>query len=155
MQRDIEFRIWDTKEKIMLTENNWWEIVNNNTEKYLNDECYPYYYLITNLFEQNIHQENDRFIVMQYTCLKDKNGTKIFEGDIIQLDDDYRKAISSCNAKTEEDLVRKNCLVGYKDGAFMFCRNRYIIDNFNSYLWLAVNHCKVIGNIYEKRELID
>lgn len=91
----------------------------------------------------------DKNTVGQYTGLKDKNGKKIFEGDIIRLDDDYRKSISSCDAKTEEELVRKDCLVGFKDGSFMFCRNRYVIDDFDSYLWLSNKYCEVIGNIYD------
>lgn len=88
--------------------------------------------------------------VSQYTGLTDKNGAKIFENDIVRLDDEYRKLISSVNAKTEEDLVRKDCLVGFKDGSFMFCRNRYVIDDFDSYLWLSNEHCEVIGNIFNE-----
>lgn len=103
--------------------------------------------------------EDERIVdpktIGQYTGLKDKNGKKIFEGDIIRLDDDYRKSISSCDAKTEEELVRKDCLVGFKDGSFMFCRNRYVIDDFDSYLWISNKYCEVIGNIYENKELLE
>lgn len=88
--------------------------------------------------------------VCQYTGLKDKNGMKIFENDIIRLDDDHRKMISSANAKREEDLVRKDCLVGFKYGSFMFARNKYKINDFDSYLWLSNKHCEVIGNIFDE-----
>ena len=149
MQRDIEFRAWDNENEYMI---------------YSKQGVYTALRSVMNIVRQDdgyynngdlLMPNKEKYTLMQYSGLKDKNGTKIFEGDIIQLDDDYRKLISSCNAKNEEDLVRKNCLVGYKDGAFMFCRNRYIIDNFDSYLWLAVNYCKVIGNIYENRDLLD
>ena len=89
----------------------------------------------------------DNGIISQYTGLKDKNGVEIYEGDIIRLDDEYRKLISSTDAKTEEELCRRDCVVGFKDGAFMFGRNRFKVNDFDSYLWLA--SCEVIGNIYE------
>ena len=87
--------------------------------------------------------------VGQFTGLYDKNGVEIYEGDIIRLDDEYRKLISSTDAKTEEELCRRDCVVGFKDGAFMFGRNRFKVNDFDSYLWLTSSYCEVIGNVYE------
>lgn len=162
MNREIKFRVWDNhykymNYKVLVGVYGNWEDVKDDEDytaccmwikpEFVDYECEPHW--------THFEPYHKDIVLMQCTGLKDKNGKKIFEGDIIQLDDDYRKLISSCNAKTEEDLVRKNCLVGYKDGAFMFCRNKILLDNFDSYLWLAVNHCKVIGNIYENKDLLD
>lgn len=138
MNRDIEFR--------GMHSNKW---LYGYLVKSVDDNKY-YITVSTDQFYQ-VKKET----IGQYTGLKDKNGKKIFEGDIIRLDDDYRKSISSCDAKTEEELVRKDCLVGFKDGSFMFCRNRYVIDDFDSYLWISNKYCEVIGNIYENKELLE
>ena len=138
MNRDIEFR--------GMHSNKW---LYGYLVKSVDDNKY-YITVSTDQFYQ-VKKET----IGQYTGLKDKNGKKIFEGDIIRLDDDYRKSISSCDAKTEEELVRKDCLVGFKDGSFMFCRNRHVIDDFDSYLWISNKYCEVIGNIYENKELLE
>lgn len=75
----------------------------------------------------------DTDTVGQYTGLTDKNGTKIFEGDIGIL----------C-----EDSVP--CIFGYDDGCFRVCHNgfAYIISFFES------SQIEVIGNIYDNPELL-
>ena len=140
MQRKIKFRVYDYDSKKM-------RYLNGDHDFICFDEKGNGYYhnMQTGLGEWFSE-------LMQYTGLKDKNGVEIYEGDIISLDDEHRKLISSADAKCEEELCRKDCLVGFKDGAFMFGRNRFKMDDLDSYLWLTSEHCEVIGNIYDNKE---
>lgn len=39
---------------------------------------------------------------------------------------------------------------GWKDGSFMFGRNKLQLDYFDSYLWIINQYCEVIENIFDK-----
>ena len=139
MQRKIKFRIWCNNRFYYKC------LVGNTTDTNDKNWTCPMVWL-----EDKKEWVNcDNCIISQYTGLKDKNGVEIYEGDIIRLDDEYRKLISSTDAKTEEELCRRDCVVSFKDGAFMFGRNRFKVNDFDSYLWLTSSYCEVIGNIYE------
>lgn len=87
--------------------------------------------------------------VGQYTGLTDKNGTKIFEGDIV----------------TYEDAVAD--YEGYHDGVFLNCgsveisewdgicfTNRQTVEMDDLYESETTVCCEVIGNIHDNPELL-
>ena len=80
--------------------------------------------------------------VGQYTGLTDKNGTKIFEGDIVQWTDElntYKSSVEWCGDK-------------YSYPAFDLVKHDYGCNG----LQLIYEDCcvEVIGNIYDNPELL-
>ena len=74
----------------------------------------------------------DENTVGQYTGLADRNGTKIFEGDIVLLNGDE---------EPYQVVFDESCFQVYSDSV------RYAMDNFYDY------EIEVIGNIYDNPEL--
>lgn len=81
--------------------------------------------------------------VGQFTGLKDKNGKKIFEGDIVE--------IIEIDAFGNLDWNRLKGKVMFSEGAWLITDNR----SFAIPLWSEINEIKVIGNIYENTELME
>lgn len=87
--------------------------------------------------KERLMVEVDRKTVGQYTGLRDKNSTRIFEADIVKVYDVY------CN----ETVVG---VVEFCDGSF-----RIYDKDFTSYdRWM---YCKVevIGNVFDNPELLE
>jgi uncharacterized phage protein (TIGR01671 family) len=83
-------------------------------------------------------------IIMQFTGLTDKNGTKVYEGDILK-----------CLTATEPE--DKGFICEFKDYRWKFYNVRYPNDDFYatvSYEYIKQN-CIVIGNIHEHAHILN
>ena len=80
--------------------------------------------------------------VGQYTGLKDKNGTKIFEGDLVRLFSGYYKDFANGSAEISFSHA-------YAGGWVI--RDRYNESNSIT-LGMYNSVCEVIGNIHDKEE---
>lgn len=82
------------------------------------------------------HIADNDYIIQQYTGLKDSKRRKIYEGDILEYKTEFNKF---------KDLVFWN------SGAFMIGKT---IRNPIYYLHALNSHAKIIGNIFENKNLL-
>lgn len=93
-----------------------------------------------------IEWEVDPYTVGQYTGLKDKNGKRIFDGDIVRF---AERRLGGEDASVVEQVT-------FDEGGF--CTHRYFLNN-----WLRNGLCgntklegiEVIGNIHDNPELLE
>ena len=135
VMREIKFRAWDKEEKFMLQDiHSMYDGSCNHKET---EERYGW----ISCFDSFI--DNDNYVVMQYTGLKNRNGTEIYEGDIIGFDD--------CTS-TESGYWEQQCtgVVEWCDETASFeVSNRLSAESYE-----VLDECLVIGNIYENPELL-
>ncbi|KGR89267.1 YopX family protein [Lysinibacillus odysseyi] len=141
--REIKFRAWDKKLKEIFPVH---ELVFNkfngepNTIKGYTDDEKDVWNVHGGHFMK--YANENRYVLMQYTGLKDKNGKEIFEGDIVQQN--YRDLYNQRQAFTGE-VVYADCVYWLKNGdeyTFLYDEHR-IYDSV------------VIGNIHENPELLE
>lgn len=86
----------------------------------------------------------------EYTGLKDKNGKRIFEGDIVTYED------AVADFEGYHDDVFLNCgEVGISTWDGIYFTNRQTVDMSDLYESETMVDCEIIGNIYDNPELLE
>ncbi|NWK12995.1 YopX family protein [Clostridium cadaveris] len=137
--REIKFKAWDDKNKIMLNTDTPNLLIHFNGE--------------INSFGKNGEINGVYFTnqvkLLQYTGLKDKNGKEIYEGDILLLEKGTKRTVLSVPGgfaieSLDDDLN--------KYGKEIFVPIEGLSDEQNASF---IKSTKVIGNIYENPELLE
>ncbi|HIC3265623.1 TPA: YopX family protein [Campylobacter jejuni] len=138
--QDFDFRIWDGKKYINNIKGGVYIHKINDHIKCLNrnQDCYNYEFELDDLDNSNLEIE-------LFTGLYDKNGKKIYEGDILRIQLDYNKV--------EKGFVQ------YHNGIFKVI-NRKASQASHEYCVTFLEICyikdcvEIIGNIHENTELL-
>lgn len=120
MNREIKFRIWDNVDKKYLSLKDYQDLGAIEVENDGTLTLSPRYRFLINMMIMP-----ERFVPQQYTGLKDKNGTEIYEGDLILIGEKRRKV----------EVI-------FKDGSFGYLHNGVCVP-------FQYQSPEVIGNIYE------
>lgn len=123
MNRKIKFRAWDNENKYMITSKQGiFTALRNSMNITVQDNGY---YNNGDLLKPN----KEKYTLMQYTGLKDKNGVEIYEGDKVKAKFYGKEVVGE---------------IGFNSGCYLLW-NSCVSDN-QLFIFTDI---EVIGNIYE------
>lgn len=91
--------------------------------------------------------EVDSDTVGQYTGLTDKNGRKIFEGDVLNVHDQ----IPTFDGYNTDEIIYNGKVMYIKNQGMYVCEGN---NDGNALCALNLDKCEVIGNIHDNPELL-
>ncbi len=138
MQDRVNYRFWDTKERVMLDWDCICQIAFNCTREEGNEiQRYGLMYFV--------FTTPQRFIPLQCTGLRDKNGKLVYFDDLVK-----NKWGQICKVIMQTD--KQNY------GRVVLQNIKYLNDEAhknNIFIPAAINESVIIGNIYENPELLE
>lgn len=126
--REIKFRVWDK-------ESNQW--VTSLNQKSITKINYDSRFLV----------KWNRYVLLQYTGLKDKNGKEIYDGDVVKYWHKFPRGAGA--GEDRNGIVHWN-----KWGNWEIKENQNPLDDYCTDLESYSVNIEVIGNIHENPELI-
>lgn len=131
-ERPIEFRAWDLNKKCMIYE-------------YMTGDCNTDG---LDVFAGSCFETDEPFPIMQFTNLLDKNGKKIFEGDIVSGD---LRDFSFC----PDDNQYAQAVIRFSEGGFCATWNGIYEEHETEFnVYRDFSKFTVIGNIFQNPELL-
>ncbi len=128
MNRELKFRAWDNLKK------EWLKKKIYHFNPHFNEE---------GIGEFRLNQHPKGFTIQQYTGLKDKNGILIFEGDLVQYNQNSN--YDGMNFEVVWSDTSFGWVLKSKTGDYL---TNQITPNGPRY-----NFLEVVGNIFENKEL--
>lgn len=124
--REIKFRAWVKQDKRMIYD------IHVGWGRHEYEDCFSDYL------------NNERYVVMQYTGLKDKKGREIYEGDIVK-----KGNLTGIAEFNTEDMGSCGCCWPEFFGVGFVIR----VEGSKEYFFgaIEIDECEVVGNIYENR----
>lgn len=144
MNREIKFRAWDTERRMFVPQG----------EVIFKDYGETYFEVVPNCLEyvgdkvHNGEQQYNRFELMQFTGLKDKNGTEIYEGDVV------KNPVEEYNGRYPEVVGHELYKIVWSDTDYMILGECLQSISKNHLQLNDLLGCEVIGNIYQNPELL-
>lgn len=156
--RQIKFRIWDKQTKNWLENScslhcfsNWsicpftgklidyvyvGAIDGDHGDKYAASPAPDYY------MQDGKIVKDSRYVIQQYTGLKDKNGKEIYDGDIV-----------SGICLNDGPQI---CVVSFDTFGIFYTKIKfYPCEGWDNVAMLAQEHNEIVGNIFENSELLN
>lgn len=145
---EIKFRAWDEENKLMVYSDNqpyWYEWEINEHHGVI---CMHFDY-VDDDFGGNVYY-GEHLPIMQYTCIKDKNGKEIYAGDVVK--DDWGRIMEVVfnkeKAKFQFRLIRV-------EGEHAHWANNFVWADMTDWFENGKNYVEVIGNVYENGGLLN
>ena len=144
--REIKFRAWDEGNKVMHNDFQFIRsgVKGNDWIIFISDK-FPLSNEETNPFSNPNPYCALQLEIMQYTGFKDKNGTCIYEGDILSSKSDGSNGYDIWDYKDILPIIVK-----WDNTGFNMLSNLFEKESIYSF-----KHIEVIGNIYDNPELLD
>ena len=139
--RDIKFRAWHKDNRRMLDSID----LDGANFRFNNDWSESINWSVWDRFKSEVIVNEETAILMQYTGLKDMNGTEIYEGDVVSY-----VAATSGNFSREEGIS----VVEYKATQYLAAHTAFRPFNLSNGREIKTNSIEVLGNIYESPELL-
>lgn len=142
--KNLKFRVWNKAKKRFITDENYYISFTGKIHK-ADYSCGNGDNSADSVFDPVGNQ--DDFVIQQLTCLTDKNGKVIFEGDIVKVE---LQAMGAVSVSKNEELYCKTGNVFYDEKSAGF---RVQLGK-NQYCMFGGENLEVIGNIMENPGLL-